>query len=311
MGALKQVFRTAAAVTAGIIAWGVLVERHLYTIRRAALPLRQTGPRPLRVLHLSDLHLTPWQHRKVAWVRSLVELNPDLVVLTGDLLGHSNSITALRSALEPFANRGIPGVFVHGSNDYYGPILKNPLKYLTPPNRKSTRIPDIDTRELTRMLVEDVGFTDLNNGAARLDVAGQSVVFFGVNDPHIRYDRPGEMHSALESLKPAPNEIRFGLVHAPYQESLDELLRGRADIIFAGHTHGGQVRIPGIGSLTSNCDLPTSQGRGVSVAFDDDHAAFLNVSAGLGTSLYAPIRVACRPEVSLVTVLPSGALLTQ
>src|SRR5699024_10955285 len=116
---------------------------------------------PVKVLHLSDFHITPWQRRKARWIRDLAKHKPDLVVLTGDLLGHVHAHAILRYALAPFT--GTAGVYVHGSNDYYGPILKNPLKYLQAPSRLSTRIPDIDTGQLERYLEDTLGFTNLNN----------------------------------------------------------------------------------------------------------------------------------------------------
>ena len=323
--------RSAAAVlgtaAVGVAVWSTLIERRLFTVRRHTLPLLGEGAAPLRVLQLSDLHLAPWQTRKIEWVRSLVELSPDLVVLTGDLMGHLKARPALLRALAPLIERA-PTVFVHGSNDYYGPILKNPVKYLKEPSRLSTREPDIDNAALTQGLVR-LGAIDLNNSAARLEIKGTRIELLGLNDPHIRFDDAGAMRDALSTLVAggaaessaessaqspvdggAPASIasdeaaplRLGVVHAPYQEALGELLDDRVDLIFAGHTHGGQVRVPGIGALTSNCDLPTAQARGLSVWYDAHHAAFLNVSAGLGNSIYAPVRFACRPEATLITL---------
>lgn len=237
----------------------------------------------------------------MSWVRSLGVLEPDLVVLTGDLMGHVDSIDALRFTLEPLAK--YPGVFVHGSNDYYGPIVKNPLKYLKEPSRLSTRQMDIDTAALTTMLTDDLGFVDLNNAAADLTVAGSRLRLFGLGDPHIRLDDIDEMRTHLGPLdETGPADARFGVVHAPYVEALNHLLADEADVLIAGHTHGGQVRIPGIGALTSNSDLPPEQARGLSVWFDEERAAFLHVSAGLGHSIYAPVRFACRPEATMITM---------
>ncbi|QZY53415.1 metallophosphoesterase [Leucobacter tenebrionis] len=334
--------RSAAAVlgtaAVGVAVWSTLIERRLFTVRRHTLPLLGEGAAPLRVLQLSDLHLAPWQTRKIEWVRSLVELRPDLVVLTGDLMGHLEARPALLRALAPLIEH-TPTVFVHGSNDYYGPILKNPVKYLKEPSRLSTREPDIDNAALTKGL-EQLGAIDLNNSAARLEIKGTRIELLGLNDPHIRFDDPSAMRDALSALvvegaaeSPAPAEssakspadggapasaapaespilptpsetapLRLGVVHAPYQEALGELLDDRVDLILAGHTHGGQVRVPGLGALTSNCDLPTAQARGLSVWYDAHHAAFLNVSAGLGNSIYAPVRFACRPEATLITL---------
>lgn len=286
---------------AGVAVWSTMIERHLYTLRHEELPTLPRGSRPLRVLHLSDLHLAPWQHGRMSWVRSLGVLEPDLVVLTGDLMGHKDSIDALRFTLEPLGK--YPGVFVHGSNDYYAPMLKNPLKYLKEPSRLSTRVMDLDNIALTRMLTDDLGFADLNNAAADVTVQGVKLRVFGLGDPHICLNDIDAMRERLAPLDAGGHaEARVGVVHAPYIEALNGLLADQADLLIAGHTHGGQVRLPGIGALTSNSDLPAKQARGLSVWFDDERAAFLHVSAGLGHSIYAPVRFACRPEATMITM---------
>ncbi len=307
MHTVGKVCRGLGCAALGVAAWSTLVEPRLFTVRRQTLPVLLEGAVPLRVLQLSDLHLAPWQHRKIDWVRRLVELRPDLLVLTGDMLGHRFARDPLLHALRPFAETGVPGVFVHGSNDYYSPIAKNPLNYLRAPSRTGKRKPDLDNAALTRGLL-GLGFVDLNNSATTLALRGTALEIFGLGDPHIRYDKPELMAQAVAGL-PAGGEggaggatTKLGVVHAPYQRALGTLLDHGAEAIFAGHTHGGQVRMPGLGALTSNCDLPVRQARGLSVWYDAERAAFLNVSAGLGASIYAPIRFACRPEASLVTL---------
>lgn len=322
-GGNKAVAALGLAVGA-VALWATAVEPQLFTLRRHTVALLPAGHAPLRVLQLSDLHLAPWQHRKINWVRSLAELRPDLVVLTGDQMGHRGARGPLLHSLQIFSEAGIPGVFVHGSNDYYSPIVKNPLKYLRAPSRKGSRTPDIDTVALTRGLTDDLGFVDLNNAATSLTLRGTTFEVFGLGDPHIGYNDAAKMHASLAALQdvggagatavgeadasdspgsPGPLEQpRLGVVHAPYQAALNDLLDEGADFIFAGHTHGGQVRMPGVGALTTNCDLPTEQARGLSVWYDAERAAFLNVSAGLGASIYSPIRFACRPEASLITI---------
>ncbi len=303
---MNRFLKTLGAAALGAAAWGTLIEPRLFTVRRHTLPVMPDGAAPLRVLQLSDLHLAPWQHRKIDWVRGLIELKPDLLVLTGDLMGHRFARGPLIHALRPFADAGVSGVFVHGSNDYYSPIAKNPLRYLREPSRKSTRKMDIDNAALTREL-SSLGLVDLNNGAAQLTLRGERVELFGLGDPHINYDNPAKMGARLEELRSRASSdtgspVRIGVVHAPYQAALNVLLRSDADAILAGHTHGGQVRVPGVGALTSNCDLDPRLARGLSVWFDAERATFLNVSAGLGASIYAPVRFACRPEASLLTL---------
>ena len=150
----------------------------------------------------------------------------------------------------------------------------------------------------------ELGFIDLNNRARQLTLRGTEIEFIGLNDPHIGYDDVAALDASIESLPEVAEQAatRLGVVHAPYQHALGQLLDRKVSAIFAGHTHGGQVRVPGVGALTSNCDLPVQQARGLSVWYDAEHAAFLNVSAGLGASVYAPIRFACRPEASLITL---------
>lgn len=297
---MNRFLRTTAAVAAGAAAWATLIERNMFTLRDLTVPLLPAGSRPITVLHVSDTHLTPRQDRKVEWLRQLAQLRPDAVVFTGDLAGHVDALPAIERAFTPLAELQVPMFFVHGSNDYYGPRLKNPLKYLQAPTRRATGEPDIDNAALTARL-RDLGAIDLNNAAATATIAGHNTVWFGLNDPHIRYDDPEAMIASLEALDVPDDAVRFGVVHAPYQESLNLLLDQGADHIFAGHTHGGQLRVPGVGALTSNSDLPNHQARGLSVWFNAHRAATLNVSAGMGTSLFAPARFACPPEVPLVT----------
>ena len=303
----SRFLRGLGALSLAAAIWGVLIERHLFTVRRHSLPVLLKGATPIRILHISDIHLAPWQSRKMRWIRSLINLAPDLIISTGDSLGHKEALPFLRHTLEPF--EGIPGVFVFGSNDYYGPMLKNPLKYLREPSRLSTREKDLDNAALTDLLTQELNWVNLNNTAATLQVRKQTLEFFGLNDPHIHYDDEPALAASAKTLgkksgqiSASPAVTKLGVVHAPYQSALNALLRHDAEVIFAGHTHGGQVCVPGVGALTTNSDLPRAQAKGLSVWFDAQRAAFLNVSAGLGHSIYSPVRFACRPEVSLITL---------
>ncbi|HET6824995.1 MAG TPA: metallophosphoesterase [Amnibacterium sp.] len=281
--------------------WGVLVERTLFTVRRATLPVLPAGSPDLKVLHLSDLHMAPWQRKKQRFVRELADLEPDLVVDTGDNLGHPLGLLGLRAALEPF--RGVPGVQVHGSNDYWAPVFKSPLRYFAGPSAEPPMPRRLNTPALDAFFA-DLGWTDLNNRVARLVVKGVPLDLMGVNDPHREYDRVGELTSGLRGLRARKERaaLTIGVAHAPYRRVLDDFTERGADLLFAGHTHGGQVCVPGFGALVTNCDIPRKQVKGVSEWRTATRSATLNVSAGLGTSIYAPVRFACRPEVSLLTL---------
>ena len=319
MSAARTVVASAAAVTAAglaAFAWGSLVERRRFTLREVTVPVLAPGSDPITVLHLSDLHMAPWQRDKQDWVRGLAALKPDLVVNTGDNLGHEDGIAGVEYALEPF--KGIPGIFVNGSNDFFGPQPKNPLKYFGGPSSLRTRHVELDTDDLHRVFA-DLGWTDLNNAAEALDINGTHLEMFGVDDPHIRRDRLDLITGAIDEMRgndplteetwPDPEEptgprstLTVGVVHAPYQRVLNSFVNHGAQLILAGHTHGGQVCVPKFGALVTNCDIPRRQVKGLSFWNVGLRTSYLNVSAGLGTSIYAPVRFACPPEATLLTL---------
>ncbi|QYF73751.1 metallophosphoesterase [Cryobacterium sp. PAMC25264] len=319
MSAGRAIVASTAAVTAAglaAFAWGSLVERRRFTLREVTVPVLAPGSDPIRVLHLSDLHMAPWQRDKQDWVRGLAALKPDLVVNTGDNLGHEDGIAGVEYALEPFA--GVPGIFVNGSNDFFGPQPKNPLKYFGGPSMLRPRHIELDTDDLHRVFAE-LGWIDLNNAADALDINGTHLEFFGVDDPHIRRDRLDLITGAIDELRgndplteetwPDPEEptgprstLTVGVVHAPYQRVLNSFVNHGAQLILAGHTHGGQVCIPKYGALVTNCDIPRRQVKGLSLWNVGLRTSYLNVSAGLGTSIYAPVRFACPPEATLLTL---------
>jgi len=295
------------AAGAGGIGYASLIERNAFTLRRHTVPVLPPGSAPLRVLHVSDIHLVPRQERKIAWIRGLAALEPDLVVNTGDNIADLDAVPALERALEPLL--ALPGVFVLGSNDYFAPKPKNPWRYLTDSHRKGLGGQPLPTSDLVKAFRE-AGWLDLTNTRGGLTVAGQPLSFVGVDDPHLKYDRYPATLAGADG--PPPGALTIGVTHAPYQRVLDEMTREGAGLVIAGHTHGGQLCVPFYGALVTNCDLDRQRAKGVSrwwpgagsqpSSAAPDDAAWLEVSAGLGTSPYAPVRFACRPEATLLTL---------
>lgn len=313
-----DVARNAGRVTAGVLAagaallaYGALIERNRFTIRREQVPVLDAAADSITVLHLSDLHMAPWQNRKQDWVASLAEtVRPDLIVNTGDNLGHRDGLIGLRRALEPF--RGVPGVYVHGSNDYVEPRLKNPFSYFWSGSESGSAPAALDTGAMEEFF-DDLGWRSLNNAAEAIELRGSRLELFGTNDAHRGWDRLDRLPGAVEELREnvgwwddptGPEAVPLGVTHAPYRRVLDAFVTQGADLIFAGHTHGGQVRFPGGPALVTNCDLPREQAQGLSVWHHGRRAAYLQVSAGLGTSIYAPVRIGCPPEAVVVTLTP-------
>jgi predicted MPP superfamily phosphohydrolase len=296
-----------AAAAGGVgLAYASVVELRWFALRRAEVPVLPPGHRPLKVLHLSDLHLTPQQRRKQDWLRDLARLEPDLVVDTGDNLAHQDSVPFLVDALGDLL--GVPGAFVFGSNDYFAPTSRNPVRYLLPDDgRRVTHTPPLPWRELREEL-ERHGWTDLTNRRATLTVRGTTVAFAGVDDPHLEYDDL----AAVAGPADADADVRIGVAHAPYLRVLDQMAADGYDVILAGHTHGGQLCLPGKGALVTNCDLEPARAKGLHRHPADapprtPGSAWLHVSAGLGTSPYAPVRFCCRPEATLLTLTPRPA----
>ena len=160
---------------------------------------------------------------------------------------------------------------------------------------------------MDRFFTDELGWVDLNNGAATMTVAGERVDVFGVDDAHRDWDDLDELPPAIDGLGPRPAGVPvLGVTHAPYQRVLNAFTDLGADAILGGHTHGGQVCIPGFGAIVANCDIPLKQAKGLSTWTHAGRSVPLNVSAGCGHSIYAPIRFACRPEATLLTLLPRG-----
>ena len=293
--ALSKVALLAGAVAvagAACVGYGVLVERDWYRLRRQRVEALEPGQAPLTVLHLSDLHLTAADDRQMRFLERLAAEPVDLVVVTGDMLGEPEALDPVLATLGRFRPR-LGAVAVLGSNDYWAPRFRNPLTYFVGPSsrlhRSSGRNP---WRELVQGL-ETRGWTVLSNRRGRLG----DVELAGMDDPHIRRDDP--------AVAVPPNgqvRLRLGVVHSPYRRALDAFAGNGYDLVLAGHTHGGQVRLPGVGALVTNCDLPREQVRGLSRW----GSSWLHVSAGLGTSKYAPFRFACRPEASVLDVVPKA-----
>ena len=279
--------------------------------------------RPLRILHLSDIHLMPYQKRKMRWLASLAQTKPDLIVLTGDQIGSTTSLSLLLSTLAPLA--GIPGAFVYGSNDYYSPRPKNPFIYFKrkhPIGDIEPRERDLPWQEMTTAF-ESYGWLNLNNTRASISTAGWDIQLVGVDDPHIELDEyPLEVESESDTPVPSPTHqrVKIGLTHAPYSHVLDQMAAEGCTAVFAGHTHGGQVCVPGAGALVTNCDLDPQHASGlfqwplagegvlhgdgiVPTGTEPRPTSWVNVSAGIGASPAVPVRVACPPEAIVVDFL--------
>ena len=298
---VKSAAKNTTLVSAGTLVAGIayasVIERNAFVVREATMPVLSPGSSPLKVLHISDIHMRPGQRRKQAWLRDLAGLEPDLVVNTGDNLAHPKAVPAVVQALGDLLS--VPGVFVFGSNDYFAPRLKNPANYLTKPTHRIHGEP-LPWQDLRAAFTER-GWLDMTHTRRDLDVAGLRIAAAGVDDPHLSRDR----YATIEGTADPTANLTLGLTHSPEPRVLDRFAADGYQLVMAGHTHGGQLCLPFYGAIVTNCELDRSRVKGPSRW---GARTQLHVSAGIGTSPFAPLRFCCRPEATLLTLVatPTG-----
>lgn len=294
---------TAALATLGLTTfiYANQIELRAFKLHRVQVPvlapgtLARAGKRegePFRILHVSDFHMLPDQKLKQKWVASLDALNPDLVINTGDNLGSDKAVPSVLAALGPLLNR--PGAFVFGTNDYFAPRPVNPLKYLTGKKRKPSRV-ELPWRGMRAAFIEH-GWQDATHARLEFVAGGVKVALSGVDDPHHEL----EDYSQIAGAPNADADIAIGLSHSPEPHVLDAFAEDGYDLVLSGHTHGGQVCLPGGKAIVTNCGIDRSRASGLSRWTEK---TWLHVSNGLGTSPYAPVRLFCRPSATLIEVV--------
>jgi len=266
------------------VLWGIFVERRRYRLVRHRLDiLPATAASPLTVLHLSDLHFVRRDRGKAAFLAGLPAA--DVTVVTGDFLAEPEAVETTVAAVHEVRGR-LASWFVLGSNDYFVPRPLNYLAYFRG-KRKPRRAERGRAADLVSQLRAD-GWDDLTNVRRDIDINGVPMELLGLDDAHIAW------HDLRVAPRRSPDRFGFAVMHSP--DSAPETAALGYDFMVAGHTHGGQVCLPVVGALVTNCSLPARLVSGMIRVGD----AVVSVSAGLGTSKYAPFRFFCRPEATLL-----------
>ena len=217
-----------------------------------------------------------------------------MVISTGDHIACPESIFVLEEALGPLLEK--PGFFVFGSNDYYGPRFKNPIRYMLPDNGKRTHGAELPWEDLERSL-GGLGWINMTHKIISTTISGNTLEVRGTDDAHLDRDDYTQINRIRGDV-----DLSIGITHAPYGRLLSNMAADKIDLIFSGHTHGGQIRVPWFGgtrSLTTNCDLPNWRSRGITRV---EGEPWLHVSAGMGHNPLTPFRLFSPREVSVLTL---------
>ncbi len=219
----------------------------------------------LRIVHLTDLHVHP--RMRANYYQRVIELaeetQPDLALFTGDFVTGNQSLSRLRGLLRPIAK--IETFAVLGNHDYW------------------TNPDDISA------VVINKGLRLLTNESVTMIIDGREVIITGC-------DYPWGVQGGR--LLPRSGELHVVLSHTP--DNIYRLAKSSANIVFSGHYHAGQIRLPLLGSIV----VPSLYGR----RFDHGHfvvnGTHLFVSSGIGVS-NPQFRLYCRPDIFLVDILPA------
>ncbi|HZA39901.1 MAG TPA: metallophosphoesterase [Actinomycetota bacterium] len=287
--------RTIALPVLGLAAYS-LWEARAYRLVVHEVPVKAGVP-PLSVLHISDTHLIAANRKLRGWLERLPDalgVTPDLVVTTGDMIDHDNGIDPLIKSLEGLQGR-MGRYYVLGSHDYYQSTIRGLVKgmiRLYGEGGEPVTARFNDTARLEAELAAS-GWVSLMNSTEFVDTPEGRIRITGIADPFMKRHRTDHIARTPEDA------AAIGLVHSP--EVVAEWALAGYDLVLAGHTHGGQVCVPGWGAVVTNSSLPASMAAGLTRV----GRTWLHVSPGLGTGRFAPIRLARPPEATLLKLRPS------
>jgi hypothetical protein len=276
-------------VLLGLGVYALYVETHMFRVTRAHMRSPRTLGADLAILHISDTHFRPGDTAKLNFLRRLHETPVDLVVVTGDIIEQNEGIDLCREALRGFRARlGVYAVF--GAHDHWDTRLWNVVRDLSLGGYRRGRPNDFD--RLKREL-EGVGVVCLQNESRRMTVPtphGETELWLiGVDDLFAGLE---DFDRALEGVP--ERGFRILLTHAV--ESPEDLAARGFDAVFAGHSHGGQVRLPFVGPLITRSSLRREFASGVFVVA----GVPFHINNGVGGGRWTNFRFLCPPEVTYI-----------
>ena len=258
--------------------WGnTALEVNEYEITSGRIPEAFNG---FRIAQVSDLHNAEFGEGNSDLIELLSQTDSDIIVITGDLVDSRQ--TDIEIALE-FARQA---------------VKISPVYYVT--GNHEARVSEYE--ELKMGLVE-VGVTVLENQKVQITREGESITLIGVDDPSFREDylfgdAASVSRAALSDLQNESDGYTVLLAHRP--ELFDIYVESGVDLVFSGHAHGGQFRLPFIGGLVApNQGFFPKYDAGL---FSEENTTMI-VSRGVGNSII-PMRFNNRPEIIVAELKP-------
>ena len=275
---------TVAVVATLLSGYAIWVEPNWLRVRRRTLFLENWDPAldGLTILHMSDLHFGSASRvsRLVGRAGRANALSADFVVITGDFVSTPSAIgDCLRAMREVADGRRVFGVL--GNHEYQG------HRYGLSPTSGFRVREIVDTTAVLEGL-GTAGLRMLVNEHATIEHGSTRLTLVGIDD--LKHGQP-DLDTALDGVESLKSLIL--LCHSP--DILDRSAELGIPLVLSGHTHGGQVRFPPLGTPTTATKVPLERPYGVI----QKASTTMHISPGLGTS-WLPIRFFARPEITLL-----------
>ena len=271
-------------------------ESKQYALEVAVLGVLPAGSLPpgrkeLRILHISDLHITHGEDKKHQFVRALAATNPDLVVNTGDNIGETTAVPAAVQALTPLLSK--PGIFCFGGADYWSVQNLTPVSRLLR-GRGELYLHENPWRGLRAAFVEH-GWYDCTNRRHEFTIGNVKLAVAGVDDPFHDLDD----YASIAGAPHARADLSIGLSHSPTPEVLNNFSNDGYQLLLTGRTRGGKLLRPSTRKIVTSTGIDKAYTTGVSYWND----SVLHVSPGIGISRHERLNPVRRPRATLLRVV--------
>ncbi len=267
--------------------WAFVVEPHQFHIRYFQLNLSKPLKRNYRVLHLSDIHFSG-PRKKLSWFFDrLAKESYDFIFLTGDIFDCAQGAPYATEEIRKLKSRH--GIFaVWGNHDHYDYRLSH---FLTGFLRKHPK--HRNPIEILAKSLLDAGVQILRNETVEVRDGEDVFLVHGVDDPVTRQADVDKIVGNVQHQK-----ANFLLTHTI--DVFYEIPEDHIDVSFSGHSHGGQVRVPGVGPIITHTRFGRDYAKGVKAL----KGTACVISQGMGTSRFLKPRFLCPPEALVLEIGP-------